>query len=53
MKGGDAYRHTKLEKLIGGIYMVINDTYLEPLFEAIYEAMALIENENCGTQNVA
>lgn len=31
--------------------MIVNDTCFEPLFEAIYEAMTLIENENCGTQD--
>lgn len=33
--------------------MVINDTWLEPLFEAIYEAMTLIQNEKCGDQDAA
>lgn len=33
--------------------MTENDAYFELLFEAIYEAMTLIENENSGVQDVA
>ncbi len=33
--------------------MYKNDTCYELLFEAIYEAMTLIENENCGTKDAA
>lgn len=33
--------------------MTENDTCFELLFEAIYEAMTLIKNENSGVQDAA